>query len=162
MWVNEEDHLRVISMEKGGNMKEVFRRFCVGLQKVGAYPRVTPSDRPPAAFRGPAPRNPAPPSTEATPLSGAPRSLSKAPPSGKPAPPLSSTPRTRTCLQGVLKPSPLRIQPSLVRLGPCPKNFVPPGFPDPPSRTPTPTDILTPCPSDPCPGCGRIWGHPQR
>lgn len=34
VWVNEEDHLRVISMEKGGNMKEVFRRFCVGLQKV--------------------------------------------------------------------------------------------------------------------------------
>ncbi|NXI40124.1 KCRM kinase, partial [Galbula dea] len=34
VWVNEEDHLRVISMEKGGNMKEVFRRFCVGLKKV--------------------------------------------------------------------------------------------------------------------------------
>ena len=34
VWVNEEDHLRVISMQKGGNMKEVFRRFCVGLQKV--------------------------------------------------------------------------------------------------------------------------------
>ncbi|XP_017695562.1 PREDICTED: creatine kinase M-type-like [Lepidothrix coronata] len=33
VWVNEEDHLRVISMEKGGNMKEVFRRFCVGLKK---------------------------------------------------------------------------------------------------------------------------------
>lgn len=38
VWVNEEDHLRVISMEKGGNMKEVFRRFCVGLQKVGVRP----------------------------------------------------------------------------------------------------------------------------
>lgn len=36
VWVNEEDHLRVISMEKGGNMKQVFRRFCLGLQKVGA------------------------------------------------------------------------------------------------------------------------------
>uniref|UniRef100_A0A8C7TQR7 creatine kinase n=1 Tax=Oncorhynchus mykiss TaxID=8022 RepID=A0A8C7TQR7_ONCMY len=36
VWVNEEDHLRVISMEKGGNMKEVFRRFCVGLQKIEA------------------------------------------------------------------------------------------------------------------------------
>lgn len=34
VWVNEEDHLRVISMQKGGNMKEVFKRFCVGLQKV--------------------------------------------------------------------------------------------------------------------------------
>uniref|UniRef100_A0A8C0GKW0 Creatine kinase M-type n=1 Tax=Chelonoidis abingdonii TaxID=106734 RepID=A0A8C0GKW0_CHEAB len=38
VWVNEEDHLRVISMEKGGNMKEVFRRFCVGLQKVTLVP----------------------------------------------------------------------------------------------------------------------------
>ncbi|XP_041090712.1 creatine kinase M-type-like [Polyodon spathula] len=36
VWVNEEDHLRVISMEKGGNMKEVFRRFCVGLEKIEA------------------------------------------------------------------------------------------------------------------------------
>eukprot|EP00061_Rhincodon_typus_P009305 g32712.t1 len=34
VWINEEDHLRVISMQKGGNMKEVFRRFCVGLRKL--------------------------------------------------------------------------------------------------------------------------------
>jgi len=34
VWVNEEDHLRVISMQKGGNMKEVFSRFCSGLTKV--------------------------------------------------------------------------------------------------------------------------------
>ena len=34
VWVNEEDHTRVISMEKGGNMKAVFERFCDGLQKV--------------------------------------------------------------------------------------------------------------------------------
>ncbi|XP_016368142.1 creatine kinase B-type-like [Sinocyclocheilus rhinocerous] len=34
VWVNEEDHLRVISMQKGGNMKEVFNRFCTGLSKV--------------------------------------------------------------------------------------------------------------------------------
>ena len=33
VWVNEEDHLRVISMQKGGNMKEVFTRFCTGLTK---------------------------------------------------------------------------------------------------------------------------------
>ena len=32
IWVNEEDHIRVISMQKGGNMKEVFSRFCNGLQ----------------------------------------------------------------------------------------------------------------------------------
>ena len=34
VWVNEEDHMRIISMQKGGNMKEVFQRFCVGLQQV--------------------------------------------------------------------------------------------------------------------------------
>ena len=34
MQVNEEDHTRVISMQKGGNMKEVFTRFCTGLSKV--------------------------------------------------------------------------------------------------------------------------------
>uniref|UniRef100_A0A8C4GLU9 creatine kinase n=1 Tax=Dicentrarchus labrax TaxID=13489 RepID=A0A8C4GLU9_DICLA len=34
VWVNEEDHLRVISMQKGGNMKEVFNRFCTGLTTI--------------------------------------------------------------------------------------------------------------------------------
>ncbi|NWX32750.1 KCRB kinase, partial [Notiomystis cincta] len=34
VWINEEDHLRVISMQKGGNMKEVFNRFCAGLTKI--------------------------------------------------------------------------------------------------------------------------------
>ncbi len=33
VWVNEEDHTRVISMEKGGNMRRVFERFCDGLKK---------------------------------------------------------------------------------------------------------------------------------
>uniref|UniRef100_A0A3Q3JYL8 Creatine kinase U-type, mitochondrial n=1 Tax=Monopterus albus TaxID=43700 RepID=A0A3Q3JYL8_MONAL len=33
IWVNEEDHTRVISMEKGGNMKRVFDRFCKGLKE---------------------------------------------------------------------------------------------------------------------------------
>lgn len=37
VWVNEEDHYRVISMEKTGNMKEVFRRFCEGLNKVESH-----------------------------------------------------------------------------------------------------------------------------
>ena len=36
VWINEEDHARVISMEKGGNMKSVFSRFCEGLSKVEA------------------------------------------------------------------------------------------------------------------------------
>lgn len=34
VWINEEDHTRVISMQKGGNMKEVFERFCSGLKQV--------------------------------------------------------------------------------------------------------------------------------
>jgi creatine kinase len=34
VWVNEEDHLRVISMEKGGDLKAVFERFAKGLQEV--------------------------------------------------------------------------------------------------------------------------------
>ena len=34
VWVNEEDHIRVISMERGGNMRAVFERFCTGLNKV--------------------------------------------------------------------------------------------------------------------------------
>ena len=34
VWINEEDHLRVISMQKGGNMREVFERFCTGLTKI--------------------------------------------------------------------------------------------------------------------------------
>lgn len=70
MWVNEEDHLRVISMEKGGNMKEVFRRFCVGLQKVSAGRAKLPSDstlNATPSSRVPAPRNPAPPPTPASP-----------------------------------------------------------------------------------------------
>ena len=34
VWINEEDHTRVISMEKGGNIKRVFKRFSEGLNKV--------------------------------------------------------------------------------------------------------------------------------
>lgn len=34
IWVNEEDHTRVISMQKGGNMQAVFDRFCTGLKQV--------------------------------------------------------------------------------------------------------------------------------
>ena len=36
VWINEEDHTRVISMELGGNMRAVFKRFCDGLNKVEA------------------------------------------------------------------------------------------------------------------------------
>ena len=34
VWVNEEDHMRIISMEKSGDMKAVFDRFCRGLDDV--------------------------------------------------------------------------------------------------------------------------------
>jgi len=34
VWVNEEDHIRVISMQKGGDMKAVFSRFARGLTEV--------------------------------------------------------------------------------------------------------------------------------
>ncbi|XP_074629209.1 creatine kinase M-type-like [Acropora palmata] len=34
VWINEEDHTRVISMQKGGDMAAVFKRFCTGLRKV--------------------------------------------------------------------------------------------------------------------------------
>lgn len=34
VWINEEDHSRVISMETGGNMRRVFERFCHGLKNV--------------------------------------------------------------------------------------------------------------------------------
>nr|BAG71435.1 creatine kinase Mt-CK3 [Molgula tectiformis] len=34
VWVNEEDHTRIISMDKGGDMKTVFARFCRGINEV--------------------------------------------------------------------------------------------------------------------------------
>jgi creatine kinase len=34
MWVNEGDHLRIISMEKGGNVKSVFDRLSRGVSAV--------------------------------------------------------------------------------------------------------------------------------
>merc|ERR1711970_982999 len=35
VWVNEEDQLRIISMEKGGDVKAVFERLARGIQAVG-------------------------------------------------------------------------------------------------------------------------------
>nr|BAE16473.1 taurocyamine kinase [Arenicola brasiliensis] len=34
IWVNEEDHCRVISMQQGGDMQGVFARFCTGLKEI--------------------------------------------------------------------------------------------------------------------------------
>eukprot|EP00736_Rhodelphis_marinus_P012841 Rmarinus@m.29637 len=36
VWCNEEDHLRIISMEKGGDVRAVFQRFCEAVQAVEA------------------------------------------------------------------------------------------------------------------------------
>ena len=35
VWVNEEDQLRIISMEKGGDVKGVFERLARGINAVG-------------------------------------------------------------------------------------------------------------------------------
>jgi len=34
VWCNEEDHMRIISMQKGADIKEVFTRFCVAVGQV--------------------------------------------------------------------------------------------------------------------------------
>lgn len=34
VWINEEDHCRIISMQQGGNMRATFDRFCRGLKEV--------------------------------------------------------------------------------------------------------------------------------
>merc|ERR1719266_2990982 len=34
LWVNEEDHLRIVSMQKGGDIGAVFKRFCMGITEV--------------------------------------------------------------------------------------------------------------------------------
>ncbi|PID39107.1 MAG: arginine kinase [Proteobacteria bacterium] len=34
VWINEEDHMRIISMQKGSNVGEVFDRFCRGVSSV--------------------------------------------------------------------------------------------------------------------------------
>ena len=35
LWVNEEDQMRIISMEKGGDVKGVFSRLARGIKAVG-------------------------------------------------------------------------------------------------------------------------------
>ncbi|XP_060687425.1 creatine kinase M-type-like [Hemiscyllium ocellatum] len=34
VWVNKEDHLRITSIQDGGNMNQVFTRYCLGLKKL--------------------------------------------------------------------------------------------------------------------------------
>lgn len=37
VWVNEEDQLRIISMQKGGDVAEVFTRLCKGINNIEDY-----------------------------------------------------------------------------------------------------------------------------
>ena len=37
VWINEEDHLRVISMQKDGDMQACWKRWTQGLQQFEAY-----------------------------------------------------------------------------------------------------------------------------
>merc|ERR1712119_146322 len=37
VWINEEDHLRLISMEKGGDISGVFHRWCRGINEVEKF-----------------------------------------------------------------------------------------------------------------------------
>jgi len=34
VWANEEDHLRIVSMEEGSDMVKTFRRWCDGINKL--------------------------------------------------------------------------------------------------------------------------------
>ena len=37
VWVNEEDHIRIISMQQGGSLKQVYRRLIEVLRKNSLY-----------------------------------------------------------------------------------------------------------------------------
>ncbi|KAK8762479.1 hypothetical protein V5799_026255 [Amblyomma americanum] len=45
VWVNEEDHLRIISMQKGGDLKEVYGRMVRGVENIGKKLRFSRDSR---------------------------------------------------------------------------------------------------------------------
>lgn len=45
VWVNEEDHLRIISMQKGGNLKEIYTRLIQGAQAIEAKNKFSRDER---------------------------------------------------------------------------------------------------------------------
>ncbi|RZC35362.1 ATP-gua Ptrans domain containing protein, partial [Asbolus verrucosus] len=45
VWVNEEDHLRIISMQPGGDVGEVYRRLMTGVQEIEKKLKFSRSDR---------------------------------------------------------------------------------------------------------------------
>ena len=34
VWVNEEDHMRIVSMEKGDNVRQIIERFAMATQQI--------------------------------------------------------------------------------------------------------------------------------
>jgi protein-arginine kinase len=44
IWVNEEDQFRIISMQKGGNIGEVFQRLGKGLENINKVAKFSYSD----------------------------------------------------------------------------------------------------------------------
>jgi arginine kinase len=45
VWVNEEDHLRIISMQPGGNLGEVYKRLVCAVEEIEAKLKFTRNDR---------------------------------------------------------------------------------------------------------------------
>merc|ERR1712061_479047 len=60
IWINEEDQLRIISMQKGGDVREVFSRLAKGIKAVQDSVRLSVA-RTSAWMRSMATSTPAPP-----------------------------------------------------------------------------------------------------
>lgn len=45
VWINEEDHIRIISMQMGGNVGEVYRRLVTGVHEIEKKMKFSRSDR---------------------------------------------------------------------------------------------------------------------
>lgn len=45
VWVNEEDHMRIISMQNGGNLGEVYKRFVTAVTELGQKLKFMKNDR---------------------------------------------------------------------------------------------------------------------
>lgn len=45
VWVNEEDHLRIISMQQGGDLAEIYKRMVAGVRAIEAATPFSRSDR---------------------------------------------------------------------------------------------------------------------
>jgi len=45
VWVNEEDHLRIISMQQGGNLGEIYKRLVTGINEIESKLKFSRNDR---------------------------------------------------------------------------------------------------------------------